>query len=78
MEVASRPRFTAGIALVGAGIVAASTVSPVSHIHLQDVHLPALRTVEVDLAAAALAVGARSLQRTVPVRGSGATEHGSP
>src|SRR5690348_8011292 len=55
MEVASRPRFTAGIALVGAGIVAASTVSPVSHIHLQDVHLPALRTVEVDLAAAALA-----------------------
>lgn len=52
MEVASRPRFTAGVALVGAGIVVASTVSPVSHIHLQDIPLPALRTAEVDLAAA--------------------------
>ena len=52
MEVASRPRFAAGVALVGAGIVVASTVSPVSDLHLPDIHVPALRTAEVDLAAA--------------------------
>jgi hypothetical protein len=53
MQVAVRPRFTAGVALVGASLVVASTVAPVPDIHLPDVHLPALRTVEVGLAAAA-------------------------
>jgi hypothetical protein len=52
MQVAARPRFTAGVALVGASLVVASTVTPVPDIHLPDVHLPALRTAEVDLAAA--------------------------
>jgi hypothetical protein len=55
MQVASRPRFTAGVAVVGASLVVASTVSPVRDIHLPDIHVPALRTAEVALAAAALA-----------------------
>ena len=53
MQVASRPRFTAGVALVGASLVVASTVAPVPNIHLPDIHLPALRTAEINLAAAA-------------------------
>jgi hypothetical protein len=52
MQVASRPRFTTGAALVGASLVVASTVSPAPDIHLPDLHLPAIRTAEVDLAAA--------------------------
>jgi hypothetical protein len=52
MQVAARPRFAAGVALVGASLVVASTVTPVPDIHLPDVHLPAIRTAEVDLAAA--------------------------
>jgi hypothetical protein len=55
MQVASRPRFAAGVALVGATLVVASTVSPVPDLHLPDIHVPALRTAEVELAAAALA-----------------------
>src|SRR5262245_37725799 len=54
MQVASRPRFAAGVALVGAGVVVASTVSPVREIHLPDIHLPALRTAEINLAADAI------------------------
>ena len=52
MQVASRPRFAAGVALVGASVVVASTVSPVRDIHLPDIHLPAIRTAEINLAAA--------------------------
>jgi hypothetical protein len=52
MQVAVRPRLTAGVALVGASLVVASTVAPVPDIHLPDMHLPALRTAEVGLAAA--------------------------
>lgn len=52
MQVAARPRFAAGVALVGASLVVASTVTPVPDIHLPDVHLPAIRTAEVHLAAA--------------------------
>ena len=55
MQVASRPRFAAGVALVGASVVVASTVSPVRDIHLPDIHLPALRTAEINLAAATYA-----------------------
>ena len=55
MQVASRPRFAAGVALVGASVVVASTVSPVRDIHLADIHLPALRTAEINLAAATYA-----------------------
>lgn len=52
MQTAVRPRFTAGVALVGAGVIAASAVSPMPDIHLPDVHLPAVRTIDVGLAAA--------------------------
>jgi hypothetical protein len=52
MQVASRPRFTAGVAAVGASLVVASTVAPVPDIHLPVVHLPSIRTAEVNLAAA--------------------------
>lgn len=52
MQVASRPRFTTGVALVGASLVVASTVAPVADVHLPDIHLPAIRTMDVDLAAA--------------------------
>ena len=52
MQVASRPRFAAGVALVGASLVVASTVSPVPDIHLPDIHLPAIRTADINLAAA--------------------------
>src|SRR3954453_13792789 len=52
MQVASRQRFTTGVALVGASLVVASTVAPVPDVHLPDIHLPAIRTIEVDLAAA--------------------------
>jgi hypothetical protein len=52
MQVASRPRFTAGVALVGASLVVASTVAPVPDVHLPDIHLPAIRSMDVDLAAA--------------------------
>jgi hypothetical protein len=52
MQVASRPRFTTGVALVGASLVVASTVAPVPDVHLPDIHLPAIRTMDVDLAAA--------------------------
>src|SRR5258705_4662170 len=52
MQVASRPRFTAGVAAVGASLVVASTVAPVPGIHLPVVHLPSIRTAEVNLAAA--------------------------
>jgi len=55
MQVASRPRFAAGVALVGASVVVASTVSPVRDIHPPDIHLPALRTAEINLAAATYA-----------------------
>ena len=55
MQVASRPRFAAGVALVGASVVVASTVSPVRDIHLPDIHLPALRTAEINLAATTFA-----------------------
>ncbi|MBE1549979.1 hypothetical protein GGC64_004019 [Mycobacterium sp. OAS707] len=52
MQVASRPRFTTGVALVGASLVVASTVAPVADVHLPDIHLPAIRTMDVDLTAA--------------------------
>jgi hypothetical protein len=52
MQVAARPRFTAGVALVGAGVIAASTMVPAPDIHLPDVHLPSIRTIDVGLAAA--------------------------
>jgi hypothetical protein len=52
MEVASRPRLTAGVALVGAGLVVASTVSPVSELRLPEIHVPTMRTADVNLAAA--------------------------
>jgi len=52
MQVASRPRFTTGVALVGASLVVASTVAPVPDVHLPDLHLPTIRTMDVDLAAA--------------------------
>jgi hypothetical protein len=52
MQVASRPRFTTGVAVVGASLVVASTVAPVSNVHLPEIHLPAIRTMDVDLAAA--------------------------
>lgn len=52
MQVASRPRFTTGVALVGASLVVASTVAPVGDVHLPDLHLPAMRSIDVDLAAA--------------------------
>ncbi len=52
MQVASRPRFTAGVALVGASLVVASTVAPVPDVHVPDLHLPAIRSMDVDLAAA--------------------------
>ena len=52
MQVAVRPRLTAGVALVGASLVVASTVAPVPDVHLPELHLPSIRTAEVDLAAA--------------------------
>jgi hypothetical protein len=52
MQVVSRPRFTTGVALIGASLVVASTVAPVGDVHLPDLHLPAVRTMDVDLAAA--------------------------
>lgn len=47
-----RPHLTAGVALVGAGLIAVSTVSPVPNIHLSDVHLPSIRAIDVGLTAA--------------------------
>jgi hypothetical protein len=52
MEVANRQRLTAGVALVGASLVVASTVSPVSEFSLPEIHVPTIRTADVSLAAA--------------------------
>lgn len=72
MQVAVRPRLTAGVALVGASLVVASTVAPVPDIHLPDMHLPALRTAEVGLAAAVnpLEVYAQVLQTALANAGA--------
>lgn len=72
MQVAVRPRLTAGVALVGASLVVASTVAPVPDIHLPEMHLPALRTAEVGLAAAVnpLEVYAQVLQTALANAGA--------
>lgn len=72
MQVAVRPRLTAGVALVGASLFVASTVTPVPDIHLPDMHLPALRTAEVGLAAAVnpLEVYAQVLQTALANAGA--------
>src|ERR1700742_4565842 len=47
MQVAARPHFTAGVALVGAGVIAVSPLAP----PMPDVHLPSLQSAAVELAA---------------------------
>lgn len=53
MQAAVRPRLAAGVALVGASVIAASTITPVPDVHLADLHLPTISTIDVSLAAAA-------------------------
>ncbi|OPX11359.1 hypothetical protein [Mycobacterium sp. AT1] len=48
-----RPHFAAGVALVGASVIAAAAVTPMPEIHLPDVSLPSIHAAEVDLAALA-------------------------
>jgi hypothetical protein len=47
MQVASRPRLNAGIALVGASVVAVCPLAP----QMPDVHLPSIQSAAVELAA---------------------------
>jgi hypothetical protein len=51
MHVAVRPPLAAGVALVGASVIAASSMAPLPNAHLPEL-LPAIRTAEVNLAAA--------------------------
>jgi hypothetical protein len=53
-QVASRPRFNAGIALVGASVVAVCPLAP----QVPDVHLPSLQSAAVELAALSSAAAA--------------------
>ena len=53
MQAAVRPPFAAGVALVGASVIAASAVTPLPEIHLPDVNLPAIHVADVNLAAVA-------------------------
>lgn len=48
-----RPHFAAGVAFVGASVIAAAAVTPMPEIHLPDVQLPSIHVAEVDLAALA-------------------------
>lgn len=63
MHVAVRPQLAAGVALVGASVIAASSVAPLPDAHLPEL-LPAIRTAEVNLAAAVnpLAIYSQVLQ----------------
>jgi len=48
-----RPHFAAGVAFVGASVIAAAAVTPMPEIHLPDVSLPSIHAAEVNLAALA-------------------------
>jgi hypothetical protein len=48
-----RPHFAAGVAFVGASVIAAAAVTPMPEIHLPDVQLPSIHVADVDLAALA-------------------------
>jgi len=48
-----RPQFAAGVAFVGASVIAAAAVTPMPEIHLPDVSLPTIHAAEVNLAALA-------------------------
>ena len=48
-----RPHFAAGVAFVGASVIAATAVTPMPEIHLPDVSLPSIHAAEVNLAALA-------------------------
>ena len=48
-----RPHFAAGVAFVGASVIAAAAVTPMPEIHLPDVQLPSIHVAEVNLAALA-------------------------
>jgi hypothetical protein len=54
MQVASRPRLNAGIALVGASVVAVCPLAP----QMPDVHLPSVQSAAVELAALSNAIAA--------------------
>ena len=48
-----RPHVAAGVAFVGASVIAAAAVTPMPEIHLPDVQLPSIHVAEVNLAALA-------------------------
>ena len=48
-----RPHFAAGVAFVGASVIAAAAVTPMPEIHLPDVQLPSIHAADVNLAALA-------------------------
>jgi hypothetical protein len=54
MQVASRPRLNAGIAVVGASVIAVCPLAP----QMPDVHLPSVQSAAVELASAVSAIAA--------------------
>src|SRR5882757_370907 len=52
MQVASRPRLNAGIAVVGASVIAVCPLAP----QMPDVHLPSVQSAAVELASAVSAI----------------------
>jgi hypothetical protein len=52
MNVAVRPRATAGLALAGAAVIAVSPIAPtLPNVHVPDIHLPSLHQTQVELTA---------------------------
>ena len=52
MNVAVRPRATAGLALAGAAVIAVSPIAPtLPNVHVPDIHLPSIHQTQVELTA---------------------------